>query len=221
MSERRKNCLQHVAWSLWGGFNGRSLICNQNMTSSSYVSWFFSFLLVYFSISLAENTVMCRGYAWLIRRVLDWMNGFIAPYTLIQFGTTGDTALSLFYTLYNSPLHTNKGPQSSLVVSWQRIYPSLTVTSNHTWIRLFTIWFPSCHYSAAANSEDSTHFNSKLISRQAGIPKLDFWLYSTTVLFKIKVKVTLRLTVGRSVGRSVGQSVSLGVEPHLVSRPDI
>jgi hypothetical protein len=34
----------------------------------------------------------------------------------------------------------------------------------------------SCHYSAAANSEDSTEFNSsapKLISRQAGVSKLD------------------------------------------------
>jgi hypothetical protein len=55
------------------------------------------------------------------------MMGFIAHYThnselyVIR-------ALSLIYTLYSSPLHT----QSSLVVSWQRIYHSLTVTSNHT-----------------------------------------------------------------------------------------
>jgi hypothetical protein len=33
------------------------------------------------------------------RRVLDWMIGFIAPYTFTHFGTTGYTALSLFYTL--------------------------------------------------------------------------------------------------------------------------
>jgi hypothetical protein len=41
------------------------------------------------------------------------------------------TALSLIYTLHSSPLHTHKDSQSSLVVSWQRIYNSLTVNSNH------------------------------------------------------------------------------------------
>jgi hypothetical protein len=33
------------------------------------------------------------------------MVGFIAPYTFAQFGTTGNTALSLFYKLSFSPLH--------------------------------------------------------------------------------------------------------------------
>jgi hypothetical protein len=50
-----------------------------------------------------------------------------------QLETTGNTALSLIYTLYSSPLHTHYGSQSSLVVFWQRIYKRLTVTSNHTW----------------------------------------------------------------------------------------
>jgi hypothetical protein len=40
------------------------------------------------------------------RRVLDWMFGFILPYTLIQLGTTGNTALPLFYTLSSSQLRT-------------------------------------------------------------------------------------------------------------------
>jgi hypothetical protein len=52
-------------------------------------------------------------------------------------------------------------------------FVSLTVTSNHTWSLLITVWFLSCQYSAAANFEDSTQFKSKFISWQAGLPKLD------------------------------------------------
>jgi hypothetical protein len=78
------------------------------------------------------------------------------------------TVLSLIYTLYSSPLHTDYVSQSSLVVSWQRIHNSLTVTSNYTWSLLCTVQFLSCHYSATANSEDSTQFNSSA-------PKLIFW----------------------------------------------
>jgi hypothetical protein len=55
----------------------------------------------------------------------------VTPYSH-NLGTTGNTALLLIYTLYNSPLLTHKGSQSSLVVSWQRIYNNLAVTSNHT-----------------------------------------------------------------------------------------
>jgi hypothetical protein len=72
--------------------------------------------------------------------------------------------------------HRRTREKSSLVVSWQRIYNILTITSNHTWSLLFTAQFLSCHYSAIANSEDSTQFNSsapKLISWQAGISEFD------------------------------------------------
>jgi hypothetical protein len=66
------------------------------------------------------------------RLVLDWMIGFIDTLNeYIQHRTPGNTVLSLFYTLYSSPLYTHYGSQSSLVVSWQRIYNSLPVTSNH------------------------------------------------------------------------------------------
>jgi hypothetical protein len=41
------------------------------------------------------------------RRGLDWMIGFIASYTFTHFAIIGNTALSLFYTLYSSPLHTH------------------------------------------------------------------------------------------------------------------
>jgi hypothetical protein len=49
----------------------------------------------------------------------------------MQLGTTGNTALSLNYTLYSSPLHTHKGSQCSLVALWQRIYNSRTVAAAH------------------------------------------------------------------------------------------
>jgi hypothetical protein len=79
-----------------------------------------------------------RGCAWLIRRVLDWMIGFIVPDIFTQLRTLGNTVLPLFYILRSSPFHTHYDSQSSLAVYWQRIYDSLNVTWNHTWSHLFT-----------------------------------------------------------------------------------
>jgi hypothetical protein len=69
----------------------------------------------------------------------------------------------------------NANTITTTTLSWRSINNSLTVTSNHTWSLLFTALFLSCYYSAAANSEDSTQFNSsapKFISWKAGVPKL-------------------------------------------------
>jgi hypothetical protein len=65
-------------------------------------------------------------------------SGFIASYTFTYLGTTCNTAISRIYTLHSSPLRTHYSSQSLLVLSRQRIYNSLTVTSNHTWSLLFT-----------------------------------------------------------------------------------
>jgi hypothetical protein len=59
----------------------------------------------------------------------DWINFTLYIHTVRD---SGNTALSLFYTLSNSPLNTHYSSQASLVVSWQRIYHNLTITSNHT-----------------------------------------------------------------------------------------
>jgi hypothetical protein len=86
---------------------------------------------------------------------IGWLD-LSAPYSH-NSGLQAVTALSLFYTLYSSPLHTHYGSQSSLVVSWQRIYNNLTVISNHTWSLL------SCHFlSSTFNShpQNSTQFST-------------------------------------------------------------
>jgi hypothetical protein len=75
------------------------------------------------------NAVMCRGLRVTYRQVLNWMIGFIDT---LSMHTIRDyrqySAIADLHTI--SLLHTHLG--SSLVVSWQRIYNSLTVTSNHT-----------------------------------------------------------------------------------------
>jgi hypothetical protein len=106
------------------------------------------------------------------------MIGFIAPYTFTELGTTGNTALSLIYALGFSDF------TSSVLATY------LSQSHYHFKSHSFLL---SCHYSAAANSEDSTQFNSsapKLISRQAGIPKHESSLLDlTTTLYSVALSV--------------------------------
>jgi hypothetical protein len=97
------------------------------------------------------------------------MTGFIDT-LFTELGTTGNTALLLFYTLYRSPLHTHYGSQSSLVVSWQRISNTLSLQITRV------VFFAGRNSFLAIILQLPALFNSsapKLISRQAGVSKLD------------------------------------------------
>jgi hypothetical protein len=65
------------------------------------------------------------GDAWLTRRVPDWMIGFIDTLST-QLGTTGNYSAIAILRTFSSPLHTHLGSKSSLGVSCQRIYNSLS-----------------------------------------------------------------------------------------------
>jgi hypothetical protein len=79
----------------------------------------------------------------------------------ILLGTTSNTALSLIYTLFRSIGHA-KSSQCSLVVSWERIYNSLTVTSVHTkFFFFFTAQFQFLNHLRRPTLSLSRHsFNS-------------------------------------------------------------
>jgi hypothetical protein len=81
------------------------------------------------------------------------------------------TALSLIYTLYNSPLHTRAlvfSDFTSRILATAFITVSLSLQMTH---EVFLALPNSCHYSATANSVQ--FYASKLIFRQAAVSKLD------------------------------------------------
>jgi hypothetical protein len=161
-----------LLWTRWWTFGfhkmmGSSWVAAQLAASQEGLS----------SVSMYD-IVTCRGDYTRCFGLDDWNYRHLIR---SQLGTTGNTALSLIYTLHSSPLHTHQGSQSSLVVSWQRIYNSLTVISDHTWSLLFTAWFPSCYYSATANS-------IQFLCSQAHI--LAGWRLNSTLIYKHVARTT-------------------------------
>jgi hypothetical protein len=87
------------------------------------------------------------------------MIGFIDTYPFTQFVTTGNYSAICSSTNFQFTVAHALGSQSSLVVSWQRIYQSHWHFNSH----MTSFWhslIPSLPFPAAANSEDSTQFSS-------------------------------------------------------------
>jgi hypothetical protein len=144
---------------------------------------------------------MIRGLCVTNRRVLVCMIRFI--YTLCTpLWTTGiHRATVNFLTLYFivTHTHTHQGSQSSLVVSWQRIYNSLTVTAAQMKSSLHRlIPFLPLFCNRQFRRLDSIHFICSQTHILAG------WRLRTQykVKVKAKAKATLRLTVSQSVSKS-------------------
>jgi hypothetical protein len=100
----------------------------------------------------SANPSHCHDLEWLIRQVLDWMIGLLH---LIHSHNSGLQAMQCYrwfihFTVHPYVTHTHTRILSSLVVSWQQIYHSVSLQI--TWSLLITVTFLSCHYSAAANS---------------------------------------------------------------------
>jgi hypothetical protein len=114
-----------------------------------------------------------------VRDLLDgfWIGWFdlLTPYTQ-HSELQAITALSLFSALHSSLQQTHYGSQSSLVVSWQRIYNTVVIPVSHMKFSLHSLIPFLPLFCQLADSKVSTKFNSsapKLVSWQTGVSKFN------------------------------------------------
>jgi hypothetical protein len=129
---------------------------------------------------IINNSVTCRGvWSWLTRWVLDWMIGFIDTFNIHktrdyrQYG-----AIALLHILQFTVTRTHARTHTlGFSVFISRILATDLSVSLLLQLTYEVCFAPlnsfSCPYFATAKSEDSAPFNSKLISWQAEVPKLD------------------------------------------------
>jgi hypothetical protein len=118
-----------------------------------------------------DNIATCRGFAWFTRRVLDWMIGFIDT-LYIALGTTGNySAIAILHTCqFTVPnaleflVFTSRIQATDLSQSHCNVKSHMK-SSCHSLIHFLPL-FCSCQFRRL----NSIQF---LISRQAGVPKLD------------------------------------------------
>jgi hypothetical protein len=146
------------------------------------------------------------GCALRMRRVLDWMIGFIAPYTFKQLGTTGNySAIAILHTLQFTVTPTDV--LGLLVLSWQRIHNTLSLqltqslfAQPHSFLAIILrLPIPKTRLS-------SSHLLPGSYPGRLGSRNWTRLEYCSLLLGRVRVRVALRLEVYR-------QSVRLGDKP--------